>query len=466
MKKIFSASILVFSILFVATSCSDDFVETTFYQEKEAAPITSVEELTSFVYGTYGRMRAVSYYGRNFIAYGEVHTDEAYTTGASGRNVAWGNYAFTSLDGDATNTWRDMYLTVANANVVINTQEAGLTWSESVDSNVIKEKARYLKGQAYAVRAQAFFDLLRLYGQKYSGGNLGVVLPLVYNPTTKMKRATIAETEAQIESDFANALLYMGSNATLQSDKPTVLNPISVKALMSRYYLYKGDYAKVRSYVADIKASGKYEVTPANTLVKSFATNENTNSVFEIAVGTASALSFDSYSNLVNSGGYKNIRVLPAVVSMYNSVTDPRFKLLNARYLDGKYPDKTGAGNIKMVRYEEVLLNGAEAELMGGSAATALEYHNMILQSRGQAPLVSTDINLVKAERTKELLGEGFRYWDLLRWGQTIPYYNTSGTPDPARNKTIPDQKLTFPIPQSETNVAGNLVESNPGYDN
>ncbi|MBV8328801.1 RagB/SusD family nutrient uptake outer membrane protein [Chryseobacterium sp.] len=465
MKKLFSASILALSLALVTTSCSNDFVETTFYQEKQAAPIGSIEELTSFINGTFAKMRSINYYGRNFLAYAEVHTDEAYTTGASGRNVAWGTYSFTSLDGDVTATWRDIYLTVANANVVINTPDTGLTWGESSDPAVIKDMTRYIKGQAYAVRAQAFFDLLRLYGQQYSGGSLGIVLPLVYDPNAKMKRASIAETQAQIESDFANAILYMNDDTEENNGSPVYLNPYSVKALMSRYYLYKGDYAKVRQYAGDVIASGSYSVIQSGDLLKSFASNANSNSVFEIAVGTASALSFDSYSNLVNSGGYQNIRVLPSVVSLYSS-NDPRLKLLTSRYLNGKFPDITGAGNIKMVRYEEVLLNAAEAELNGGSAANALTYYNTLIQARSQTPAAAVTLNMVKTERIKELVGEGFRYWDLLRWGQTIPYYNTSGVADAAQNKTIPDKKLTFPIPQSETNVAGTLVVSNPGYDN
>lgn len=463
MKKIFSTGILAISLIFLTNSCSEDFVDTTFYQEKQASPIASVEELTSFINGTYARMRSTNYYGRNFIAYGEVHTDEAYTTQASGRNVAWGTYSFTSLDADVTTTWRDIYQVVGNANIIINTPDSGLTWSESIDPDAIKEKTRFIKGQAYAIRAQAFFDLLRLYGQKYSGGNLGIVLPLVYNPNAKMGRSTITETQTQIESDFASAISYMNDN-DFDNASANYLNPMSVKALMTRYFLFRGDYAKVRTYAAEIVNSNKYSVVAKGDLIKSFGTNNNANSVFELAVGTSSALSFDSYANLVNSAGYANIRVLTSTANLY--VNDERSKLLTNRYLNGKYPDVTGAGNIKLVRFEEVLLNGAEAELNGGSASIALDYYNKIQQQRVLAIAPSVTLNDVKKERIKELVGEGFRYWDLLRWGSVIPYYNNSGAADATLNKTVPDNKLAFPIPQSETNVAGTLITSNPGYDN
>ncbi len=67
-----------------------------------------------------------------------------------------GTYSFTSLDTDVTTTWRDIYQVVANANVIIATSDSGLTYGESTDANEIKERTRYIKGQAYAIRAQAF----------------------------------------------------------------------------------------------------------------------------------------------------------------------------------------------------------------------------------------------------------------------------------------------------------------------
>ena len=71
-----------------------------------------------------------------------------------------------------------------------------------------------------------------------------------------MPRATIAETEAQIEADFNKALEMMTNNSTtLSAGNKTELNIPSLKALMSRYYLYKGDYAKVRQLTNEIVAS-------------------------------------------------------------------------------------------------------------------------------------------------------------------------------------------------------------------
>ena len=58
MKKILYTSIFLMGGL-ALTSCSKDFTETKFYQSKNAEPLTSVEELTSFVNGAYAGMRNI-----------------------------------------------------------------------------------------------------------------------------------------------------------------------------------------------------------------------------------------------------------------------------------------------------------------------------------------------------------------------------------------------------------------------
>ena len=71
--------------------------------------------------------------------------------------------------------------------------------------------------------------------------------------------------------------------------------------------------------------------------------------------------------------------------------------------------------------------------------------------------ITAVNMPMLKAERMKELLGEGIRQWDLRRWGDAVPR--------PASAKT--DVNLNaFPIPRSETDLANSPIVSNPGYDN
>ena len=102
-----------------------------------------------------------------------------------------------------------------------------------------------------------------------------------------------------------------------------------------------------------------------------------------------------------------------------------------------------------------------------------MNYYNKIRQARGLAAASSVTLDLIKKERTLELIGEGLRYWDLLRWNSTIPYYNQNGvrvSSDPNNSKigdkSVGNNLLAFPIPRKETSSPGSLVVSNPGYDN
>lgn len=466
MKKIiYNLAILATVGGSVLTSCSRDFTETKFYQTELATDISTVEQMRSFVNGIYLKMRSTNYLGNKYKAIAQVHTDETFCTQASGRNVPFSTYSMTSQNGDAYAVWYSIYQVVGNANIVINTPD-NLTIGGATLGASGKKEVKYLKGQAYAARALAFFDLLKLYGQKYTSGDLGIVLPLKYDPNAKMGRATVAETEKQIESDFQMALDYMKDSGDV-SDK-THLNEWSVKALLSRYYLYKKDYQKAREYANEVINSGAYTVAKSGDLELSFSKENAENSVFELATGLNGALGTASYDYIMNVDGYGNIAVLPDVVKFYDS-NDVRAKLLVSDgfdYLNKKFPSLTGANNIKVIRFEEVLLNAAEAELNGGTAANALKYYNMIVENRGLAAATSVTLSDIKKERSKELLGEGLRYWDLLRWGDVIPYFTEEGKYDAQKDKTVGDNLLAFPIPRKETDIPGSLVKSNPGYDN
>lgn len=457
---------IIFPLLGLVTleSCSNDFVETEFKQSVEQAPLTTIQEVQSFVRGAYTSMRATAYYGADFQAFAEIRSDEMYSTLSGGYYQNVYNYTQVASDAYARDTYNQIYTMIAKTNIVINTDISVFLASD-------QNAAKFAQGQAYALRALGFFDALRLYGQKYTGATspLGVVLPLKYDPQAKQPRATVAETEARIESDFNSAVSLMTASGITSTSK-TDLTLNGVRALMSRYYLYKGDYAQVRNLVSGLY--NKYQVIPASSFADSYKFNPYVppvNSIFELAVGLPGALGTGSYRQRLSLNGYANVAVKPASFQSY-ATTDVRRALLTLSggvyYLSagstvdnskGKYLNTSGADNIKMIRYEEVLLNGVEAELNGGSPTTALTYYNAVITNRGLPAVASVTMADLKSERRKELLGEGFRLWDLLRWGDTVPR--------PAGAST--DQRLNaFPIPLSETNLSGGLVVSNPGYDN
>jgi starch-binding outer membrane protein, SusD/RagB family len=116
--------------------------------------------------------------------------------------------------------------------------------------------------------------------------------------------------------------------------------------------------------------------------------------------------------------------------------------------------------NLRIYRYSETLLNAAELVLRGAGAGDANDYLNQVRKRAGHTTDVVATIDNVLDERRLEFIGEGKRYWDLVRT-------------DKASSVLIPDEygyrtnswisnKKYLPIPQSEIDAAqGTLVQNN-----
>ncbi|RKW08289.1 MAG: RagB/SusD family nutrient uptake outer membrane protein [Capnocytophaga sp.] len=480
-KNIYHLALIVSFILF--SSCSKEFTETQFFQEDRADEgISSVEQLSSLLRGAYVSMRDANYLGCNYRAYAEIRSDEMHYLFNSPSLTEVATYTLSGQDayGPTEFTWKTIYQVVASANIVINAPD-DLPWGEGNTPQERTNEIKKLKAQAYTVRALAFFDLLRLYGQKYAGGTLGVVLPTRYDANAHSTRATIPQTESQIETDFQKAIELFEQVAHSQgvplenlvdTDHRNYISPLAVKALQSRYYLYKNEWTRAAGCALDVIFSGIYQSASASELKSSFQKANAPNSIFELTVGINGTLSTQSYDYLINSKGSGEMAVSRQAQQLYEP-GDVRASLIETDdiigidmyFLNDKFSDLEGNSNIKVIRYEEVLLNAIEALLHSGDDETALTLYNELRGQRGLSEVTSVSLDELKKERVRELLGEGFRYWDLLRWGDTVPQGNIDGSFSPSNNKTVPNRLFAFPIPQTERmspNSKG--VQQNEGY--
>ena len=481
-KNIYHLALIVSLILF--SSCSKDFTETQFFQSDSADEgITSVEQLSSLLRGAYVSMRDANYLGCNYRAYAEVRSDEMHYLFNAPSLTEVATYTLSGQDvySPPEFTWKTIYQVVASANIVLSAPD-DLPWGEGNTPQERTNEVKKLKAQAYTVRALAFFDLLRLYGQKYTGGTLGIVLPTRYDANARSTRATIAQTEAQIEADFQKAVELFEQVAASQgvplenlvdTDHRNYISSLAVKALQSRYYLYKGEWQRAAECAQEVIFSGIYQPAAASDLKGSFQKANASNSIFELTVGINGTLSTQSYDYLVHSRGTGALAVSQQAQQLYEP-GDVRASLIETDdplgvemyFLNDKFSDLEGNSNIKVIRYEEVMLNAIEALLHNGDDDTALTLYNELREQRGfteEADAISLDE--LKKERVRELLGEGFRYWDLLRWGDTVPQGNIDGSFSPNNNKTVPNRLFAFPIPQIERmspNSKG--VQQNEGY--
>ena len=112
--------------------------------------------------------------------------------------------------------------------------------------------------------------------------------------------------------------------------------------------------------------------------------------------------------------------------------------------------------NIRMYRYAETLLNAAElAVLLGQDGSSWLK------QVRDRAHCTDQGVTRddIIQERRKELLGEGKRYWDLVRSGLAPTVLKASN--HPFRTTDWTESKKYWPIPQSEKDKDDKLVQNN-----
>ncbi|MCG8579848.1 MAG: RagB/SusD family nutrient uptake outer membrane protein [Bacteroidales bacterium] len=106
--------------------------------------------------------------------------------------------------------------------------------------------------------------------------------------------------------------------------------------------------------------------------------------------------------------------------------------------------------NVRIFRFAETLLNIAELEVVHGVAAGAKSAQSALDDIRTRAGLgsVSATTDNIKLERRREFVGEGIRYWDIVRWGDTDLL--TDNIPDFSSERSWSVSKKHLPIPQAE----------------
>lgn len=124
--------------------------------------------------------------------------------------------------------------------------------------------------------------------------------------------------------------------------------------------------------------------------------------------------------------------------------------------------------NYVIFRLSEVYLNAAEAgvKIGGASAVKGLNYLNAIVQRANPAKEVTAaeyTLDRVLEERSKELIGEGHRFFDMLRNGKTIVRKGGYHLPGIVEEIDWDYYKCVLPIPTDQFTFSPDM-EQNPGY--
>lgn len=460
MKKYF---IIAFSIVIagLTTSCSLDPT----VADEMGTDVTDIQTMRQLMDGSYAQMVDYRYWGRNMLILGEVRADNVYANGSSGRFAVTSRMNLLPTSGDVDDTFRYAYATTANPNIIINSDWENVAGDEADKKHIL--------GEAYAVRAMVHFDLLRLFGQAYSEGDLGVSYITEFKADdVNVSRGTIEENKAKIYADINKAIAFFEEGASSQYASSKINFTLDAAyALKSRVATYFKDYDIALE--ASSELINKYTVTPASEVVSYWSmSTPGEASIFELQQTTDNSQGINGLAYIYRGTSYGDIQCFDNLVSDVGfeagdvRASSDMIDTINGKVRNmGKYPHMEtllGSDNIKVFRFAEVVLNHAEALLETGNAGDALTYLNMIPENRNASAYTQATLENIEKERRKELLFEGFRFFDLARFGQDIRDIEPTSTNN---HGLIPagDYRFAMPIPQKEMD-ANTAAVQNPGY--
>lgn len=118
--------------------------------------------------------------------------------------------------------------------------------------------------------------------------------------------------------------------------------------------------------------------------------------------------------------------------------------------------DMNYGNNQRVYRYAETLLNAAELALLTGKDGN--KYLDEV-RARANCKDSGYDLDAIIQERHKEFVGEGKRYWDLVRTGKASTVLTAAN--HLWRTVDWTPAKKYWPLPQSECDKDPNLVQNN-----
>jgi hypothetical protein len=375
----------------------------------------------------------------------------------------------------------------------------------------------YLKGECYFLRAFAAHSLVRLFAKPYSTANSslpGIILRESSDDGAPKARATLAETYDYIISSLKKAASLMIEQPPEVRNNKGFASKYSAWALLSRVFLYKGDYQSSMSYADSVINSGAYSLETAETYPVYFA-NAQTSSetIWYIPFLAIDDKKEASVASMIYNGAncWGEEGASPSILDVMGFGTsmmniDVRWKYIETSnpglkngvniYFISKFSGQDGSPTLSspvMLRLSEVYLNRAEAYAKTGDVGSALADLNEIRTNRMAVPIGGslddylynegrdgiTSGNILDAvlkERRIELAFEGHRIFDILRngqdlvrdyWGYHLDNYNgipTSSEPGTNVSGVIihaGDPSSVYPIPSSEISTNKLCVPNN-----
>lgn len=497
MKKIFKL-ILAAVILSVATvSC--ELEKFPYDQIEQTQAFQTMSDAATINNGMYAQMRSRIHGIYMFST--DVQADLLNATLDFGNRNGFPHRWEGFLAGDYTirDTWQGYYSAMVNLNNII-TNMGTIPTADATEKATLD---RFI-GEAHLMRAFYYHQLIQRWGKPYNaataGSDLGVPLVLTFDPNDKPARATVQAVYDQILADIASAKSMMPAVSGAPASNGRLTRDAAL-ALEARVLLHMGNWNGVIGVAQDLVNSGRYELINNEAELRGMWHNDISlkEVIFQVSLSAPSELGSvnNIYLGYVPSELVYTPDFIPQqwVVDMYaeedirrNIYLEEKLVRVMGQDYEGiillnKFPGNpelftTANTNYqhkpKVFRLAEVYLNLAEAQYHVDQGA-ALGTLNALRTARGLGALdVSGDalMDAIKEERTRELLAEGFRLNDLMRWGMPVvrstpqnldPIHVTPAEHYIGLNKPAGDNQFVWGIPSNDLTTNENMVQ-NPGW--
>ncbi|QQS95251.1 RagB/SusD family nutrient uptake outer membrane protein [Sphingobacterium spiritivorum] len=430
-------------VLLVATACSDSLLDKD--------PISNFSgqgyykkpsDAQAGVNGIYNSMQSL--FRLNFAYWGEGRADNV-TTRHSGDPFALQQNVLTPIINSAR--WDNFYTLISRANYAIK-------YTPQVFGEGESELKKQLLGQSHALRAIAYFYLVRIWGE----------VPLITEPYESVeqdlfvKQNTTAEVLAKVEEDLLFATENCASSYSGARNR-VLITKGAAYAYLTQLYMWQKKYDKAIAAAQNILGDPQYSLVAMSDWNDIFVKGSSTESIFEVgynetqtnglrilyAIGSDSDyVPSTSFIASIEQGDLRKARIYDVTQVQPRKI----WKFFGQGFNDESADPSSN--NIVLTRLADIILLKAEAHAQLQQPTEALELLNRIRRRAGLSVMDEASannlygnlVNAILHERSIELCFEGHRWFDLVRTGKAI------STMKPI-NGLADERNLVWPIHES-----------------
>lgn len=351
------------------------------------------------------------------------------------------------------------------------------------------------------LRALLHFDLAKMYGPLPVNLGKGKIksdalcIPLLdevkeHDNIDGLLRRPVTEIYKFITDEFEANIPLLHENKL----KDGRLGQDGAKALLSRIYLYMGEYDLAYKHAKDVidKEENGYALIEDKDYIESWKQKYTTESIFELAVTdnepSYASIGYYISGHLTDYSGHKEMAASTKYKALMgqdpNDVRNGIFQNYYGMLLPAKkYPGRNGDprfNNIKVIRLSELYLIAAECKLKSTTApdkAEAARLLNLLRDNRtstdpGKYTVDNITLEDVLHQRRLELYAEGHRAWDL--WRNQMPVKRYTGIPQAEYRYDksggvihFDDHRTILPIAEDQIEllpIEYQESQQNPGY--